>query len=171
MSYYIYKITNLVNHKIYIGQTGDLKKRWSEHKSAAKVSKNTRQIVTQAIKKYGPENFSFELVEVCSSIEDANFKESSNIISHNSMIPNGYNIENGGRSGNKMSDESKKKLSKSMIGNKNGSNSFLNHKHTEEAKRKVSAARKGKKLSLEHRVKLSEAHKGKTPWNKGIKKR
>ncbi len=49
-------------------------------------------------------------------------------------------------------------------------NSFYGKHHTEEAKRKIGESHKGIKLSKNHKIKLSEAHKGKSTWNKGIKK-
>ncbi len=57
-----------------------------------------------------------------------------------------------------MSKEAKQKLSKSMLGNKNG----LGHKCSEEKKRKISDAQKGKKLSKKHRENISKAKKGKS---------
>ena len=51
----IYKITNLVNEKVYIGQAQDIEKRWREHKCS---SKSNNQILYRAIRKYGLENFS-----------------------------------------------------------------------------------------------------------------
>ena len=59
---YIYKITNNINNKIYIGKTiNDIKKRFSCHKSNAKSNKNT--ILCKAIRKYRPENFSISIIE------------------------------------------------------------------------------------------------------------
>lgn len=55
----IYKITNLINGKCYIGQTiQKVNRRWKDHKS----SKNG-MIINKAIRKYGKENFSFEVLE------------------------------------------------------------------------------------------------------------
>ena len=60
----IYKITNLVNGKVYIGQSQDIYSRWKEHKYA----RNKRECFALygAFKKYGLDNFSFEIVEECS---------------------------------------------------------------------------------------------------------
>ena len=57
----IYKITNLINGKCYIGQTTDTKRRFSEHK--AKGYGNERnKVLYYAFDKYGIENFSFEII-------------------------------------------------------------------------------------------------------------
>lgn len=57
----IYKITNLINNHIYIGQSVDIKRRFREHKGGGIL------VVDKAIKKYGVENFSFEVLEECDS--------------------------------------------------------------------------------------------------------
>ena len=64
--FYLYTITNLLNNKIYVGQTVRPKERWSQHKAYAK--NNPVQYVHRAIKKYGPENFEFIERENCSDI-------------------------------------------------------------------------------------------------------
>ena len=52
---YLYKITNLINGKGYIGITNDHKKRWANHK----CNNNPTMAIAKAIKKYGIENFKF----------------------------------------------------------------------------------------------------------------
>ena len=82
----IYKITNLVNEKVYIGQAQDIEKRWREHKCS---SKSNNQILYRAIRKYGLENFSFEILEECKA-EQLNEKENYWIKYFNSQNE-GYN--------------------------------------------------------------------------------
>ena len=60
----IYKIQNLINGKIYIGQSVHIQARFNQHKNEAKNG-NTRPLYN-AIRKYGIENFSFEIIEECS---------------------------------------------------------------------------------------------------------
>lgn len=86
MSIGIYKIENLVNGKIYIGQSVHIERRWIEH-----CQPSSSSLISQAIKKYGKENFSFQILEECNQ-EDLNFKETNYIKQYNSLIPNGYNI-------------------------------------------------------------------------------
>ena len=86
----IYKITNLLNNKIYIGQSNNIERRFQEHKSRNIIP------IDQAIQKYGKENFSFEIIEEC-SLEQLNDRETYWIIKYNS-IDNGYNFSLGGNS-------------------------------------------------------------------------
>ena len=88
----IYKITNLINNKVYIGQSVHPNKRWTEHKQRAK-NKTDEYPIHLAIAKYGEENFSFEVLFFT---EDYNLKEKEVILAYNSLVPNGYNILPGG---------------------------------------------------------------------------
>ena len=87
----IYKITNNINGKIYIGQSNNIQRRFSEHQTKGSIS---RIPVDIAIQKYGKENFSFEVLEEC-SVEELNTKETEWITYFNS-IENGYNCSLGG---------------------------------------------------------------------------
>ena len=87
MSIGIYKIENLINHKIYIGQSIHIEKRWQEHCRQS----NNRQIIDQEINKLGKENFSFTVIEECSK-EKLTERENFYISFYNSLIPNGYNM-------------------------------------------------------------------------------
>ena len=67
----IYKITNLINGNIYIGQSIDIENRFKTHKSRA-FNENEREYekpLYQAFRKYGLENFSFEIIEECEKEE------------------------------------------------------------------------------------------------------
>lgn len=92
---YVYKITNLINQKKYIGITNNYKKRWSNEKSNPKDPKR-QQVITRAIEKYGKENFLFEVLESNLSIEQACEKEQQLIEKYNCLVPNGYNVDKGG---------------------------------------------------------------------------
>lgn len=59
----IYKITNLLSGKFYIGQSIDINHRFYEHKIGAGLAHNSA--IDEAIKKYGAENFSYEILEEC----------------------------------------------------------------------------------------------------------
>lgn len=93
----IYKIQNIENNKIYIGQSIDIAQRWREHRSDALINRDN-SILHKAIKKYGEFNFSYEIIEECSK-EKLNEREIYWIQYYNSMIPNGYNQTSGGYSG------------------------------------------------------------------------
>lgn len=90
----IYKITNLINGKVYIGQSVHPNRRWIEHKQYAMNGIDDYPI-HQAIRKYGKENFTFEILE---EVEDYNEEEKRLIKVYNSLVPNGYNICPGGES-------------------------------------------------------------------------
>ena len=72
---YIYIITNIINNKQYVGKTSkDIQRRFNEHISKSK-DENNIQPLYRAIRKYGIENFSLELLEEC-SLEESSEKES-----------------------------------------------------------------------------------------------
>ena len=52
MSCGIYKITNLINNKVYIGQSIDIERRWQEHR---KLCKTGNALIYKAFRKYGLE--------------------------------------------------------------------------------------------------------------------
>jgi group I intron endonuclease len=158
----IYKITNLINGKIYIGQTNNFDRRWAEHKLNAKSK--PKQLIEQAINKYGVDNFLCELVDECYSQEEANVKEPQNIVKYNSIYPNGYNIEAGGKYA-PLSEEALLKISKALKGRPSRNKGVP---CSEEQKAKTSATMTGRKYSEERCRNISAALKGKPAWNKGI---
>lgn len=94
----IYKITNIINNKVYIGQSINIEKRVKEHFYKVQCSKDIsfNSILHQAIRKYGAENFTWEVLIEC-SIEDIDKLEQKYIQEYNSIAPNGYNILIGGQ--------------------------------------------------------------------------
>ena len=93
--YTIYKITNLVNNKVYIGQTiHSYLTRWIQHKS---YSKKGNQILYKSIRKYGFENFIIEPICSCFDIDELNLKETFFILFYRSNEREfGYNCDTGG---------------------------------------------------------------------------
>ena len=93
--HYLYRITNIVNGKIYIGQTIEPTKRWYQHR---RDSANPTMVIHHAINKYGAENFKFEVIASCKSWEDANETETFLVSQYNSLVENGkgYNVALGG---------------------------------------------------------------------------
>lgn len=106
----IYKIENVKNGKVYIGQSGDIDIRLRGHKNTLKNNKHFNRYLQRAWNKHGEENFTFETLEECNAdiINDRevywiNLYDSCNNI-------NGYNIDYGGTK-NAMSDEHKLNMS------------------------------------------------------------
>lgn len=71
----IYKITNLTNNKVYIGQTmqKNPKMRWYSHLADARRGRKTH--LYDSIRKYGQDSFIWEIIESCSSLEELNDRE------------------------------------------------------------------------------------------------
>lgn len=93
MSIGIYKIENLINHKVYIGQSIEIEKRWQKH-----LNTKDNFVIHKALQKYGKEHFSFQIIEECDLL-DLDNKEQYWINYYNSLIPNGYNMIQGGSNG------------------------------------------------------------------------
>jgi hypothetical protein len=99
----IYKTTNLLNEKIYVGQDS---KNNPEYYGSGKYFLN-------AVKKHGKENFKKQITCECSSKEELNKKEKFWIKELNSKYPNGYNLSSGGEGGDTFtnsSEENKKRI-------------------------------------------------------------
>lgn len=93
----IYKITNNVNNKCYIGASKDIKKRFEEHKSQYNSVQNYNKTLYRAFRKYGLNNFSFEIIEE-TSLENMFNREKYWINFYNSY-KEGYNETLGGEGG------------------------------------------------------------------------
>ena len=98
---YVYKITNTINNKLYIGITKNIKERWQYHKTKYKYKKEAHKPLYRAFRKYGIENFTFEILYENLSKEQAEDKEIELIATHKSLShENGYNISAGGNLAN-----------------------------------------------------------------------
>jgi hypothetical protein len=123
----IYKITNLVNNKIYVGSSVNLTERKSKHFWMLKKGIHDNKYLQTSFKKYGEENFSFEIIEYCDTC-DLVIRENFFILKYNSNnLSYGYNLAlvNDSRR-NIYNDEVKLHLSKiNQIKNKNFSSFSL----------------------------------------------
>lgn len=98
----IYRATNKINGKQYIGYTSKtLEKRMKIHlyHSRSTHDKHYYYVFATAIRKYGFENFQWEILCNCLTIEECYDKEKKLILKHNTLAPNGYNISKGGNGG------------------------------------------------------------------------
>jgi group I intron endonuclease len=174
----VYKTTNLINGKFYIGQ--DLNNNPNYLGSGL--------MLNNAIKKYGKENFKKEIIEVCNSKDELNEREKFWIKELNSQDREiGYNIADGGTGGKtwqnytdpEMIKNTKEKRSKSTsernkrlggflkdknrqkvaCSNGNKKRTMNGYKHSEETKAKIGDAHRGKEVSEEARKNISEATK------------
>lgn len=90
----IYKITNKINNKCYIGQSNNPTHRWVEHKFHVNNNDDIgKSAIHDAMRKYGINNFEFTII---GWFDDYNEQEKYYIQYYNSLIPNGYNILKGG---------------------------------------------------------------------------
>lgn len=137
----IYKVTNRINNKIYIGQTiQPLMTRWRKHCN----KKRGCFALHNAIIKYGAINFTVEQIDIACSREELDQKEIYWIKYYDSMNPQkGYNLTSGGKHC-EISDDVKHRLSEKNKGKKPSDKCIANS----------IKSRKGKKLSKEHIDKL-----------------
>jgi group I intron endonuclease len=142
--YLIYKHTS-PSGKSYIGLTKDYERRCQQHQ----VENSGCPLFAAAIKKYGWDNFTHELLIEHISLKEANALEIHYIAEHQAFGPNGYNLTEGGggQSGRQASDETKTKLSSAR----------RDRITTDVTKAKMSAARKGKARSDESKANQSAA--------------
>lgn len=90
----IYKITNLINSKIYVGQSYDINCRWQHHKTDLRGGIHHNRHLQASWNKYGEEHFKFEVIEEC-KLEELNEKEKY-WIKYYDALNNGYNFDEGG---------------------------------------------------------------------------
>lgn len=145
---FIYKIENMINNKVYIGQTiHKIKSRYRTHLRCA-INKKPHPLYN-SMNHYGIDSFKLSEVEHCNSMEELNLREIHWMEFFNSQDRKfGYNLNSGGFNGLPC-EETKRKLS---IANKG-------KKLTEEHKRKIGVANK-KKMTPERRKEISESLMG-----------
>lgn len=134
----IYKVTNLINNKCYIGKTSiTLEKRKWQHINDSKI-KRYNSIFHNALRKYGIENFKWEVLCECDNNDMLNIRETMKIIVEHSHVSEcGYNMTYG------------------------GDGLPVGYKHTEESIQRMSDFQKGRKKSEEHKQKIGSSNKGK----------
>jgi group I intron endonuclease len=144
----IYKITNKVNGKIYIGQTiKSLEHRKQQHINCAK--RKVDRHLYHSMNKYGIDNFIFEEIDHTDNLKDLNYLETYYIIKYDS-VRNGYNMSYGGDNNIMFTDKTKIKHDKIM--------------RSDEVRNKISQSmkqyRQKNPFTEEHRKKLSQAAMG-----------
>lgn len=87
----VYKIVNIVNGKIYVGSSNDIKKRWYQHQKSLKDGIHGNPYLQNAWNKYGSQSFKFEIVEECEPAMQFE-REQFYLNELNPFGDNGYNI-------------------------------------------------------------------------------
>jgi len=128
--YYIYKITNSINGKIYIGKTKDVKNRWAKHIAMAR--KKVNRYLYDAMNCYGYDNFTIEVIEECDSASVDERERYYICLYDTTNKANGYNMTLGGE----------------------GGNTWIFNPNKEETGRKISIANSGKKRTEESRYNM-----------------
>lgn len=158
----VYFITNLINGKLYVGETNNPHKRWLQHKNTKSVEKYDT-IVRRAMLKYGSANFTFEIIEEFPIEKEALEAEIWWIAYLRSLGISLYNLTDGGEDGKpwlgkSLPQEMRDKISQSRIGKYGGTNNPMYGKiHTMKVKLKVSET--NKKISdsiVEEIIRLSQ---------------
>ena len=149
--------------KSYIGLTKNYQQRCLEHKNKS-VNENVNcRYFGNAIKKWGWDNFEHEILESGLTLEEANRKESLYIKIFDSVAPNGYNLQSGGKSF-EVSESTRQKQRINMLGRKmtkesNAKISEANRNRgprSEETKQRIRDANLGKVMSEETKQKIRE---------------
>lgn len=146
----IYKITNIVNNKCYIGSSRNLPKRIYEHKRQLRKDNHHSYKLQKSWNKYGEENFTFEIICECDVnqlivLEQKYFDE----ISPELVI---LKVA-GSFEGYKHTEETKQLLREKRL-----KQTFI---MTDEWRKNISDSRKGMVLNKEHKINLSKSHIGK----------
>lgn len=167
----IYRITNIVNGKNYIGQTWKtLSQRFSEHTKRKNCIK-----LHNAIHKYGPSNFKIELILFAHTQQIADYWETF-FIQKFDTIQNGYNITEGGSGsrGYKHTQEHKNYISKIMLGANNPMfgkpGSMLGRNMPESAKKALAEQKSGTNISDITKKKISDKISGENHPNAKLTK-
>lgn len=152
---YIYRIDNLENRKFYIGQTiQTIQKRWNDHVSNTK-NLSDEMVIHLAMRKYGVNMFTMEPIHTITCETKNELKKQLNELEIQTIkqLKPEYNTAQGGQGHTGV-----------IIRRFGSDNHFYGKKHTEETRRRLSEAAKGRyvgrKLSEETKQKMSESKKG-----------
>ena len=157
----IYKIVCTISSKIYVGKTKQkLDTRMTQHKYD---SRKGSPGIGAAIRKYGWENFTIEIIEEC-LLESLDEREIFWIAELNSKAPNGYNLTDGGEGLVNPSEETRAKMSANRPDISGEKNPNYGKKTPPEVCAKISAFNKGKTKGKKRKP-LSEEHKAKVSAN------
>ena len=148
----IYMYTNRLDGKRYIGKSTDIEARRQKHLRNARDGRHS--YFYNALRKFGPDQFEFTVLEECSE-EQLDAREKFYIEQYNSLMPNGYNMTEGGTGGDYYKNRSDEENLKT---NERKRASHIGIKDSEETRRRKSEAQKGKPRLYA---------RGRPAWNRG----
>lgn len=167
----VYRIIHVESQRSYVGSSGNVAKRWTQHKSLLRHMKHSSQKLQRAWSKYGEQAFILELLEECelSALRakeqywletlkgyEEGFNCTRVALEHSAEVRERISKSKQGRT---VSDETREKMSKSH--KSNGIRPSTSQLHTPEAKAKSAAARVGLHLSEETKLKIGAGQAGK----------
>lgn len=176
----IYKITNKINGKVYVGQTVQSPgRRWALHKHQYSVRLD--RPLYRSMHKHGFGNFVMEVLETLPNdapLEVLNAREQFWVAELKSMVPTGYNLTNGGHGKHYVAEETKARISASKIGKPRspetiekmrlgamGNTSKRGSKLSAESRARISQVQLGRKISEETKAKMVAAHLSRKIYN------
>ena len=151
----IYKISNIINNKVYIGQSIDIQRRFSVHMRELNNNCHYNKHLQASYNKYGKEAFLYEVLCIC-EVTELDDMEVFFIDYYDSTNPEcGYNKESGGSINKSVSEETREKQ---RINNSGAKNPFYGKKHTKEHREKIRALSSLHRHSEETKQKISKNH-------------
>jgi hypothetical protein len=139
----IYKILNIVTGKFYIGSSSNISRRWNRHDNDFKNGENSKYL-QKSWEKYGENNFTKEIVEILTKYDEETKKSFDRRLKEREQ----YYLD------------TLKSYTKEIGYNLSSISQGADFPHTNEAKIKISASKKERKMSEETKIKLSEINKG-----------
>ncbi len=157
----IYRILNIVNGKCYVGSAKSLRRRWWEHSSMLQNNRHHSISLQNAWNKYGPDAFTFEIIELILIPELLIAREQHWMDYYKPFSHKGYNINPvaGSRLGTKQSLET---IAKSIAARKGKPSTRFGYKHSPETLEKLRGASTGRKHTSETKHKIAQSRIGKT---------
>ena len=174
----IYKITNTINGKVYVGSAVNFDTRWKEHIRELRKGTHHSSALQNAWNKYGEDNFEFSIIEECERTRKVLLGREQYWMDTLDSVAKGYNIAKtaGSQLGMKMSPEAIAARVEKNTGKKrtpetralmsevqrnrspewcaNIAKAHIGKKHSEATRKKISEATTGRKLSEDHIEKL-----------------
>ena len=142
----IYVIKNVEDGKLYVGKSINIEKRWKEHVRSLIAGNHRNNYLQHVYNLLGLEIFEHKIIEECEK-ENLNERELFYVLKFKSKVPNGYNLTDGGDGIISPSDETRERLVKSKLGEKNP---MFGKTASDETLKKMSQSMIGKNKGKHH---------------------